>query len=170
MHRISLTLVMVLTSVWAMAQDLNVGILDIKSVFRALPESVQIQTQIDFLQGAYQTELSKLEDEYQSKVSNYLTDRDRLPQNIQDARIQEIDQLQLRIQAMRREAAADLAKKQDALTEPLRARVNDAIRQVSEEKGLIYVLDSGSDALLYASPTHVINIYDDVLSLLTSKN
>lgn len=151
------------------AQEIRIGVLDIKAVFQALPETAQLQNQLDLLQATYQSELLKLEDEYQSKVSTFLADRDRLPQNIQDARIQEIDQLQLRVQAMRSEAAEDLEHKQTSLTEPLRIRVKEAIGNVCEQMGLAYVLDITSDAVLYVSPSRTVNIYNEVLEALNKK-
>lgn len=148
-------------------QEVRIGVLDVKAIFQALPETAELQKTITFLQSTYQAELQKLEDEYQNKVSTFLADRDRLPKNIQDARIQEIDQLQLRIQAMRREAADDLDQKQADATAPLRARVSEAIKKVSQEQNLAYVLDLNSDAVLYVSPLLTVNIYTLVMRALT---
>lgn len=151
------------------APEVRIGVLNIKALFQALPETAELQARIDMLRATYHAEISKLEDEYQSKVSGYLTDRETLPKNIQDARIQEIDQLQLRVQAMRREAAEDLDRKQAEATEPLRARVGSAIAHVSQNLGLAYVLDLNSEAVLYISPSHTVNIFDDVMNALNQQ-
>lgn len=166
MRKIFATLLLIVcVALTGMAQDVKVGVLDSKALFEAMPESSQLRKELQQIDATYKSELSTLEDEYQNKVSTFLSEKDRLTASIQEVRMQEIDQLQQRVENLRRMAADDIHRRQNSITLELRHRINEAIQEVSKELGLICVLNTASDAVLFFSPEQTI----DLMPLLLQK-
>jgi outer membrane protein len=96
----------------AFAQSFKFGNVSTSELFEAMPEKAQFQKEMSDLQSSYENELSKMGEEYQAKVTDFMATRDSLPQNIVETRAQEIDQLQQRIQNFRELAAKDFQNQQ----------------------------------------------------------
>lgn len=140
------------------AQEIKIGRIDMKAVFEAMPEKMKVQQEIDSINAEYQAALSKLENEYQSKVSNFLADKDNLLQSIQEVRILEIDQLQQRIQNFREMAAKDLQSIQENKVRPILDKVNVAIQAVGEKEGFTYIFDLSAGNILFFSPSQCVDV------------
>ena len=133
------------------------GNINMSEVFEAMPEKAQVQKDMEALQAKYETELSKMGDEYQKKVSDYLAEQEGLEKNIAEARAQEIDQLQQRIQNFREMAAKDL-QTQQAKVAPIIEKINKAIQAVGEKEGFTYIYDVSQGNIVYFSPTQCIDV------------
>ena len=134
------------------------GNINMSEVFEAMPEKAQVQKDMEALQAKYETELSKMGDEYQKKVSDYLAEQEGLEKNIAEARAQEIDQLQQRIQNFREMAAKDLQTQQQNKVAPIIEKINKAIQAVGEKEGFTYIFDLSQGNILYASPSQCIDV------------
>ncbi|MBQ7239125.1 MAG: OmpH family outer membrane protein [Bacteroidales bacterium] len=134
------------------------GNINMSEVFEAMPEKAQVQKDMEALQAKYETELSKMGDEYQKKVSDYLAEQEGLEKNIAEARAQEIDQLQQRIQNFREMAAKDLQTQQQAKVAPIIEKINKAIQAVGEKEGFTYIYDISQGNILYFNPTQCIDV------------
>ena len=134
------------------------GNINMGEVFEAMPEKAQVQKDMEALQAKYETELSKMGDEYQKKVSDYLAEQEGLEKNIAEARAQEIDQLQQRIQNFREMAAKDLQTQQQAKVAPIIEKINKAIQAVGEKEGFTYIYDISQGNIVYFSPTQCIDV------------
>ena len=134
------------------------GSINMGEVFEAMPERAQVQKEMEDLQAKYETELSKMGDEYQKKVNDYLAEQEKLEKNIAEARAQEIDQLQQRIQNFREMAAKDLQQQQQTKVAPIIEKINKAIQAVGEKEGFTYIFDLSQGNILYFSPTQCIDI------------
>ena len=134
------------------------GNINMSEVFEAMPEKAQVQKDMEALQAKYETELSKMGDEYQKKVSDYLAEQEGLEKNIAEARAQEIDQLQQRIQNFREMAAKDLQNQQQAKVAPIIEKINKAIQAVGEKEGFTYIYDVSQGNIVYFSPTQCIDV------------
>ena len=134
------------------------GNINMSEVFEAMPEKAQVQKDMEALQAKYETELSKMGDEYQKKVSDYLAEQEGLEKNIAEARAQEIDQLQQRIQNFREMAAKDLQTQQQAKVAPIIEKINKAIQAVGEKEGFTYIYAVSQGNIVYFSPTQCIDV------------
>lgn len=134
------------------------GNINMSEVFEAMPEKAQVQKEMEALQAKYETELSKMGDEYQKKVNDYLAEQEGLEKNIAEARAQEIDQLQQRIQNFREMAAKDLQTQQQTKVQPIIEKINKAIRAVGEKEGFTYIYDLSQGNILYYSQTQCIDV------------
>ena len=134
------------------------GNINMSEVFEMMPEKAQVQKDMEALQAKYETELSKMGDEYQKKVSDYLAEQEGLEKNIAEARAQEIDQLQQRIQNFREMAAKDLQSQQQAKVQPIIEKINKAIQAVGEKEGFTYIYDISQGNILYFNPTQCVDV------------
>ena len=134
------------------------GNINMGGVFEIMPERAQIQKEMEDLQAKYETELSKMGDEYQKKVQDFMAERDNLEKNIADARAQEIDQLGQRIQNFREMAAKDLQGQQEAKVAPIIDKINKAIQAVGEKEGFTYIFDLSQGNILFFSPSQCVDV------------
>jgi len=156
MKKIMLFAVCAMLAVTASAQKF--GNINMGDVFESMPERAQIQKEMEELQAKYETELSKMGDEYQKKVSDYVAEQDKLEKSIADARAQEIDQLQQRIQNFREMAAKDLQTQQQTKVAPIIEKINKAIQAVGEKEGFTYIFDLSANNILYFSPSQCVDV------------
>ena len=97
MKRLIILLFMILP-LGVFAQDLSkIAYVNTQEVFNAMPEVAAMQKQLNDLNTNYQTELKKMQDEYQKKYSDYVQQQDSLTENIKLRRQQEIQDIQSRI-------------------------------------------------------------------------
>lgn len=134
------------------------GNINMGEVFETMPERAVVQKEMEELQAKYETELSKMGDEYQKKVNDYLAEQDKLEKSIADARAQEIEQLQQRIQNFREMAAKDLQTQQQNKVQPIIEKINKAIQTVGEKEGFTYIFDLSQGNILYASPSQCVDV------------
>lgn len=134
------------------------GNVNMNEVFESMPERAQIQKDMEALSAKYETELSKMGDEYQKKVSDYLAEQETLEKSIAEARAQEIDQLQQRIQNFRDMAAKDLQQQQQAKVGPIIDKINKAIQAVGEKEGFTYIFDLSAGNILFFSPSQCVDV------------
>ena len=134
------------------------GNINMGEVFESMPERAVVQKEMEELQAKYETELSKMGDEYQKKVNDYLAEQEKLEKSIADARAQEIEQLQQRIQNFREMAAKDLQTQQQNKVQPIIEKINKAIQTVGEKEGFTYIFDLSQGNILYASPSQCVDV------------
>lgn len=158
MKKLLLLAALVLMPLAASAQ-MKFGNVNTSQIIEAMPETTQAQKELEDLQSKYESELSKMGDEYQKKVSDFLAVQDSLAESIARARAEEIDQLQQRIQNFREMAAKDMQTQQQQKIAPIIEKVNKAIQAVGEENGFTYIfnLDGGAQ-VVYFSPSQCTDV------------
>ena len=141
------------------------GNIDMAQLFKLLPESRTIENELAQIKAAYDNEIQKMGEDYQIKVSDFVAVQQTLDPNIAEARAQEIEQLQQRIQQFREKAAQSLREKREALTAPLIERVSQAIQTVGDKYGYTYIFDLKQAGIMYFSPQQC----DDVFPLVKAE-
>lgn len=156
--KIFIAVAIAVSAITAEAQALKFGNINMADVFESMPEKAQIQKEMEDLQAKYETELSKMGEEYQTKVSAFVAEQEGLEKNIAEARAQEIDQLQQRIQNFRETAARDLQTQQQQKVAPIIEKINKAIQAVGEKQGFTYIFDLSANNILYFSPSQCVDV------------
>ena len=113
----------------------------------AMPEVAAMEKQMADLNEKYKVELKQMQDEYQKKYSDFVAQQDSLTENIKLRRMQEIQDIQGRMDNFVQVAQQDVQKKQQELLMPIQQKLQDAIHKVGEEKGYTYIIDPA--ALLF---------------------
>lgn len=141
------------------------GNVDMARIFELMPESQAIENELAQLQATYDNEIQKMGEDYQNKVSDFVSVQQTLDANIAEARAQEIEQLQQRIQQFRERAAQSLRDQRKQKTQPIIDRVSMAIQAVGEKYGYTYIFDLKQSGILYFSPQQC----DDVFPLVKAE-
>ncbi|MDO5572177.1 MAG: OmpH family outer membrane protein [Bacteroidales bacterium] len=140
------------------AQTLKFGNVNSAEIFEAMPEKATIQKELDALNAQYEKDLTKLHDEYQRKVSDFVAQQDSLPETIRTRRAQEINDIEQRIQNFRQVAYQDIQQAQNTKLQPVFEKISKAIKEVGEENGFTYIFDLSNSGIVYYSPTNTVDV------------
>lgn len=131
----------------AFAQEVKIAFVNTQEVFMDMPEVSTMEKQMADLNEKYKIELKQMQDEYTKKYSDFVAQQDSLTENIKLRRMQEVQDLQGRMDNFVQVAQQDVQKKQQELLQPLQQKMMDAIKAVGAEKGYTYIIDP--QVLLY---------------------
>mgnify|MGYP002672181044 FL=1 len=131
----------------ANAQEVKIAFVNTQEVFMALPEVADMQKKLEDLNAKYKKELETMQGEYQKKYSDFIAQQDSLTENIKVRRMQEVQDMQQRMDNFVQVAQQDVAKQQQDLLTPIQQKIQDAIKAVGAEKGYTYIIDP--QVLLY---------------------
>ncbi|WP_129717748.1 OmpH family outer membrane protein [Pedobacter sp. SYP-B3415] len=123
--------------------------LNSEEIFATLPEAKTAQTTLETLGKQKQAEITKMTTEFQTKLKA-AQDKERtlseanketVTKELQSANL-ELQELQKRITDANQKADQELRQKQADLLNPMRIKIDNAIKTVAKEKGLSYVFDT----------------------------
>ena len=147
-----IVLLLMILPLGAIAQEVKIAFVKTQEVFMAMPEVSGMEKQMADLNEKYRVELKQMQDEYQKKYSDFVAQQDSLTENIK-LRMQEIQDIQERMDNFVQVAQQDVQKKQQELLQPIQQKLHEAIQKVGEEKGYTYIIDPA--ALLYTGTNAV---------------
>ena len=140
-----------------MAQ-VKVGHVSTDAIMKQLPDAQDAQKQIDGLVVEWQTEVNKMQQDWQRKFDDYekrkliLTDQRRAEF---ERELRELDQKIVDFRTRKFGQNGELFAKQSELMKPVQDRVFKAIQDVALEESYDYVFDkSGEILLMYSSPKY----------------
>ena len=148
-----IVLLLMILPLGAIAQEVKIAFVKTQEVFMAMPEVYGMEKQMADLNEKYRVELKQMQDEYQKKYSDFVAQQDSLTENIKLRRMQEIQDIQERMDNFVQVAQQDVQKKQQELLQPIQQKLHEAIQKVGEEKGYTYIIDPA--ALLYTGTNAV---------------
>lgn len=121
----SLSLFILLISTTAFAQitpQVSVAFVNTAELLEVFPEKGQATQQLLTLSENYKKELELMQNEYNKKYSDYITYQSSLTENIKLRRMQELTELENRMQQFMELAQEDMENQEKALLEPLKQR------------------------------------------------
>jgi outer membrane protein len=135
----------------AQTAPLKIGYADVEYIFSQMPESKQIDTELQTLQGQLKKQYDSKVAEFQKKLQEYQQFGATVPDAVKQNSERELQQLQQNIQKLEQDSQTDLQKKQVTLMEPVYAKVGKAIEEVAKENAFSLILNqqiSGLDVIL----------------------
>ena len=142
-----IVLLLMILPLGAIAQEVKIAFVKTQEVFMAMPEVSGMEKQMADLNEKYRVEFK------QKKYSDFVAQQDSLTENIKLRRMQEIQDIQERMDNFVQVAQQDVQKKQQELLQPIQQKLHEAIQKVGEEKGYTYIIDPA--ALLYTGTNAV---------------
>lgn len=116
---------------------------DYSTIIQSLPEYKTATTELENLGKQYQTELEGLQKELQTKAEKYQKeDTDATPTNIKERHQQELQEMYQKYQQAQQDNSEAFQKAQQEKMQPLMQKVMNAVNQVAQEGGYVYVIDS----------------------------
>lgn len=137
-------LLAVLIAMPAMVSAQKFGTINTADLMQNLPEMKEIQTQLEASSAKYDSEYKNLADEMQKKYDEFqkLSNDATVPDAIKERRIQEIQELDQKIQQFRTTASQDLQRQQEQLMAPVQQKVISAIQSVGAEGGYTFIFEN----------------------------
>ncbi len=153
MKRLLILSVAVLISVAGFSQKMKFGHVNTTSVFESMPERETAKNEIEKFARQLEEQLQMLNVELEEKYNNYLENAESLAPSVRQNKEKELADLQQRIQNFQASAQSDLQLKEQELIEPIYDKIQNAINEVGEAEGLLYIFDEST--LLYHSSESV---------------
>lgn len=131
------------------------GTVNVEPIFQAMPERATAQAQLEASQKQFETELQNLGKELEKKYAEYqaIAEDASTPESIKERRIQEIQELEQKIQQFRATAGQELQRQQAQLMAPIESKIMEAIKAVGAENGFTFIFPAevatfaGSDVI-----------------------
>ena len=131
------------------AQEAKVAIVNSNEIMAAMPELTAMQETMKQMNDKYAGEMKTMEDEWQKKHADYIAQQDSMTENIKVRRMQELQDIEQRVQNFTQVARQDMDKKQQELLAPIQDKIRTAIKAVGDEKGYAYIFDNNPGIVLY---------------------
>ena len=124
----------------------KVAHINTQELVAAMPETKQMQEELKKVAQAYDTEYKSQGTALQAKVQKYDQEAPTQTDAKNAERMQEVQDLQKKLQVYAQTAQQELAKKQEDLYKPIGEKAKKAIEDVAATLGLEYVFDSSPGA------------------------
>lgn len=138
-------------SLSAPAQSLKFAHIDSQKLLSELPTWQKAQTDLQGEQSKLEDQMKIMSNELQQKYTEYVQQRDSLPELIRVTKEKELQDTQERIQSFGQLAQQSLQQKEQTLMEPIVKAYQTAVEAVAKEGQYIYVFDVSSQVILYHS-------------------
>ena len=162
MKKVLLTL-LVCVGIILSAQAQKFGYLNSNELLAMMPESIEMQEELQTYAKGLESQLSAMQAEYEKKVVEYQQNETSYTDVIKEDEIREIESIQQRVVEFQKNAQQSLSEKEAELFTPIRDKAMMAIDNVAKEGNYTFIFDSGSGSFLYAAES------ENVLSLVKSK-
>lgn len=129
------------------------GYCSLNGLIESRPEYVKAQAELRKLREKYEQEAVFNETEFRRQYSEYLSGQKDFPQAILLKRQRDLQDLMEKGISFRLEADSLLKQAEADLLQPIRSRVENAIRFVALERGYEYVVNTDLGAYLYLDAT-----------------
>lgn len=139
------------------------GVVNTQEVMESLPAFTEMKAKLDASSKTYEDEFAKLQQEMEKKYTEFQQMGQDTPDTIKERRMQELQELDQKIQQFRVTAQQDLQRQQVALMQPIQENVMKAIQTVGQAGNFTFIFDS--EAGLYTG-TDVVNVTADVKKTL----
>jgi len=154
----------------AFAQDLKFGYFNRTEIFQSMPETVAATKKIEDISKNYESELSRMQEEYQKKGSDFVAAKDTLPEAIKVRRMTEIQDLEQRLQAFYQDSQNEVKKTYQDLMIPINTKLANAVKVVGQDQGFIYIFDISANAgLMYWSVDKCVDVTNQIRAKLNLK-
>ena len=142
------------------------GYLSYDGALMAMPDYAAVQHSLSDLRRKYESEMSRVEKEFNKKYEEFLEGRADFPPSILRKRQTELQELMDRNVAFREEARQELKKAEAEALAPLRSRLDAVIADVAASHHLAFVLNTDQNACPYVSPVMGIDVTEMVIRQL----
>ena len=152
---LSVLLFMISATVSAQISQVTVAYVNTTDLLNALPAKETATQKLLALSENYKKELELMQNEYNKKYSDYITYQGSLAENIKLRRMQELTELENKMQQFMQLAQKDIEMQEKIMLEPLKKQISDAIRQVGIEQNYTVIYDLSNPGIAFVNPVAV---------------
>jgi len=144
------------------------ALIDMEYILKNIPSYTQGMQQLEQTSKTYQTEVETATNKAKDLYNQYQKQAKSLSETIKTQKENAIVAQEKNAAELRKNyfgPEGDLAKKREALLNPIQDKIYEAVKKIASTKGYSIVLDRASDtSIIFASPS--IDISDEVLAML----
>lgn len=118
------------------------GVINTAELMESLPDIKTVNEQMEAASKKYEDEFAKLQEEFNKKYQEFQALEESTPQTIKERRMQEMQELDAKIQKFRETAAQDLQRQQQQLMAPIQENVIKAIQSVGAEGNYTFIFEN----------------------------
>jgi outer membrane protein len=166
---LAVAIFIVFTGQRADAQAYKFAHINSDELIRSMPEYDTAMAKLEKTRKELVNALEIMQVELNNKYEAYNKEAKNLTDLVRQAKEQDIQDTQQRIQDFQVNAQAKLQEEQTALTQPIFVKVDKAIKDAGKEGGYIYVFDVSKGQVLYFDDTKSTNIITQVKTKLGVK-
>ncbi|MDE6343360.1 MAG: OmpH family outer membrane protein, partial [Muribaculaceae bacterium] len=135
-------LVALLVALPLCASAQKLGVVDTSAILPLMPEYKAAEQQLQEASQKYETEFAKLREEMEKKFADFqtLSEDPNTPQSIKDRRMQEVQELDQKVNQFYQTAQQDLQRQEQQLLQPVQQKMVEAIQSVGAENGFAMIL------------------------------
>jgi outer membrane protein len=133
------------------AQELKFGHANIQEIMRSMPEFKEMQETMEAEYDKLENQLATMQEEYQKMEQDYLQNAEALGALERQQKEQQLMETSQKIQTFYQSSQENLSQKQQQLRQPIMEKLRDAIEEIGEEGGFIYIFAENSGATVYQS-------------------
>ncbi len=138
------------------------GQINMQEVVMLMPETAQMQTNIETFVQDLQNNMETIQVELNTKIQDYQKNSATMAESVRQLKEKELNDLQQRLSEFQQVAQQDIAAKQNELLQPILKKAQDAVKKVAEAGAYTGVFDIAIGALAYSNPTTLIDITPEV--------
>lgn len=139
----------VLFSIHTASAQQKIGHLNSAEILQAMPEYKQMSDAVDKKKQDYAKIMETMYAEYEKKSKEVQDGGDKMTQAVLDLKVQEIKDLEKRIQDFEQKAQQDLSKYAEELMKPLQEKYMKGVKEIAKEQGYSYILDLAAGGVVY---------------------
>lgn len=151
----SVLLLIMGTTVSAQVAQVTVAYVNTSDLLNAFPAKEEAAQKLLALSENYKKELELMQNEYNKKYSDYITYQGSLAENIKLRRMQELTELENRMQKFMELAQKDIEQQEQAMIEPLKKQILDAVKQVGTEQNYTVIYDLANPGIVFVNPSAI---------------
>lgn len=146
-----LTLILLSVTSLKAQQALKFGHINSSELIALMPEMKTVQSQLESDYKEKENQLSSMQQELQTKQVEYQQSATALTPNERSQKEQEIGEMSQKIQNYYTLAQQQMQAKQQELQVPIIQKLQQAIQEVGEEQGFLYIFDLASRVPVFNS-------------------
>lgn len=144
------------------AQD-KFGHIHSEQLLMLMPETADADKAIQEYNQTLEAQLQAMYGEYQTKLGEYQANEALMTDVVKEAKVKEIQDLELRIQEFQQSSQGSLQQKRNDVLAPLLEKAQNAINEVAEENNYTYIFDISLGSIVYGKESH------DIMPLVKAK-
>ncbi|MBC8046997.1 MAG: OmpH family outer membrane protein [Fimbriimonadaceae bacterium] len=162
MKKITLLIITICLSSLLFSQTVKIGYINSLELVSLMPETKAADDQLMVLAQQLDAQYKEYIIEYQ-KQATILQNDTTLSQIAYEAKVQDLQSLEKRIQDYEKSSQDKVNQKKTELYQPVLDKATQAVKDVAKENGYTHVLDSSTGAIVYAPDG------DNILELVKKK-
>ncbi len=158
--KLTLAVVLMMSATSLFAQKF--GRINSEEIIAVMPETKEMQTNMQAYVKNLQDEMEALQVEYQNKLQEFQKNYETYTEAVRDMKSKDLESITTRIREFQQVAQGDIQKKQYELQAPIFEKAKAAIDKVAALGGYLVVFDTAMGSLAYFDAAALTDIAPEV--------